>query len=329
MMSKTNAQAEVIELNPEVVKGTLDSWLDGFFALLPNIAVALVLIAVTFFLGKMIRKSAIGLAARRDRENLGEMLGSFAKWSVYVMGSLLAATIVVPSLRPGDLIAGLGIGTVAIGFAFKDILQNWLAGILILLKRPFTNGDQIEVDDYAGTIEHIDSRATIIKTFDGQRVIIPNSQLYTNSVLVKTAYRYRRSEYDVGIGYGDDMGRAKDAILKSLRELKEVTDEHDIEVLPWDLAASWVTLRVRWWTDTDQFSVVTARAAVIAAIKQTLDAEGVDMPYETVVNLFHDQTDELDGRRDQQREGWPVPANGAPKSRWQLRADLTKETKPA
>lgn len=285
-MAKPVAAAEPIELNPGLLAQKLDQWLDGFVVLLPNMAVALVVVILSVIAGKVAARSLGSVATRRDRGNLGEILGTFVKWAIYVWGTLIAATIIIPSLKPGDLIAGLGIGTVAIGFAFKDILQNWLAGVLILIKRPFRPGDQIEIDEFSGTIEHIDSRATMIRTFDGQKVIIPNSQLYTSPVLVKTAYRYRRSEYDVGIGYADDIGKARDVILAALHKVIEVTEDKQIEVLPWDLGASAVVLRVRWWTDTQQHNVVASRAAAIEAIKNALDAEGIDMPYDTIVNLF-------------------------------------------
>ena len=130
----------------------------------------------------------------------------------------------LPTLSPGDLIAGLGVSSVAIGFAFKDILQNWLAGLLILLRQPFEINDQIEVNGREGTVERIETRATIIKTYDGQRLVIPNSDIYTDAVLVKTAYDKRRSQYDVGIGYGDNIGEACDVIRKALSEVEGVQE---------------------------------------------------------------------------------------------------------
>lgn len=93
---------------------------------------------------------------------------------------LIASVIIFPSVKPSTVISSLGIGSVAIGFAFKDILQNLLAGILLLINRPYRRGDQIVVKDYEGTVEHIQSRATLIKTYDGRRVIIPNSDVYTS-----------------------------------------------------------------------------------------------------------------------------------------------------
>jgi len=148
------------------------------------------------------------------------------------------------------------VSSVAIGFAFKDILQNWLAGLLILIRQPFEIGDQIEVNGYEG-------RESI--KIDG------------------------------------------------------VESNPAPDVFAWDLAASWVTLRARWWTDSQRGNVVKQRSDVIRAVKHALDAAAIDMPYETKVHLFHDQTEETDGDRAGQREGWPSPKDSdAPKPRYQV-----------
>lgn len=238
------------------------------------------------------------------------MLGSLIRWLIVLLGALLALTIVIPSLRPGDLLAGLGIGSVAIGFAFKDILQNWLAGLLILIQRPFKVGDQIVVNDYEGTVEWIEIRATIIAQYDGRRAIIPNAEVYSNAVTVNTARPTRRSDYDVGIGYGDDIEAARAAILEALAGVDGIEAKPAPEVLVWDLAASAVVLRVRWWTKSVRTDVVHVKAAVLEAIKHALDAAGIDMPFDTQVLLLHDQTEETDGKRGRQREGWPRRPGG-------------------
>ncbi len=314
-----------IDINPEVALQRVDSWVDGAVRMLPNIVTALIVMLAFWGLALLARALAGKWARHRGRDNLGEMLGGFTKWAVLSLGFLLAATILVPTLSAGDVIAGLGIGSVAIGFAFKDILQNWLAGLLILLRQPFENGDQIEINGHEGTVEKVASRATLIRTYDGERVVIPNSDIYTNVVRVKTAYEKRRSQYDVGIGYGDDIERARAAIAKALADIPAVEADPAPEVLAWDLAASWITLRVRWWTDTRRANIVHARAAVITAIRAALDKERIDMPYETQVHLLHDQTEAADGDRAAQREGWPVAPGGAPEPHWQAEARAAQD----
>ncbi|HEV7415643.1 MAG TPA: mechanosensitive ion channel family protein [Tianweitania sediminis] len=296
---------QAVNLDPAYMLDKVESWVVGFQRLLPNIAVALVVFALFFLVGWLVRRSFLRWAALHDRDNLGDVLGSFLRWIIVAAGTLIALTIVIPSLKPGDLVAGLGIGSVAIGFAFKDILQNWLAGLLLLIRQPFRPGDQIVVKDYEGTVQRIETRATIIKTYDGRSAIIPNADVYSNAVIVNTAHQTRRSDYDVGIGYGDSIDEARAAILEAVSGIDGVEANPAPEALVWDLAASTVNLRVRWWTNSVRTDVVHVKAQVLEAIKKALDAAGIDMPFETQVMLVHDQTDEDDGIRGKQREGWP------------------------
>jgi len=317
-----------IDLNPTYMLEQIDGWLDGFVRVLPNIGVALVALIISWFIARWVGAGIRRGATRRDRDNLGEVLGSFTRWGVFLFAILLALTIIIPSLSPGDLVAGLGVSSVAIGFAFKDILQNWLAGILILLRQPFEIGDQIVSQGHEGSVERIESRATIIKTYDNQRVVIPNSDIYADAVVVRTANEYRRSEYDIGVGYGDDMDEAIVLIKEALSEVEGVVSDPEPEALPWGLDASWVTIRARWWTRSDRATVVRMTARVMPAIKRKLDAAGIDMPYETAVMLFHDQTEETDGDRRRQREGWPPPREGeVPRSRRDTDWRERKETR--
>ena len=286
--------------------GQVDSWVDGAIRLLPNICVALAVLLVFFLIGLLSGHLVTKHLTKRGRSNLGEVLGSLVKWTVILVGFLLAATIVMPSLKPGDLVAGLGVGSVAIGFAFKDILQNWLAGLLILLRQPFAIGDQVKVGEFEGTVFRIETRATLIDTFDRQRVVIPNSDIYTNAIVVSTAHDSRRSEYDVGIGYGDNIGEACEVIRDALLTTDGVLKQPAPEALPWELAASWVTIRARWWTMSKQTDVTQVKAKVVQSIKEALDAADIDMPFETQVHLFHNQTDDADIDPARRREGWPA-----------------------
>ncbi|WP_437640516.1 mechanosensitive ion channel family protein [Sorangium sp. So ce854] len=215
-------------------------------ASLPSLGIALAVFAVFYIAGKLLRTTIRRVAMRQRRsQNLGLVLGRLTQGAMFILGALVACVILFPNFTPSSLLQFLGIGSVAIGFAFRDVLQNYLAGILLLLTEPFRIGDQIRFGNYEGTVEEIQTRATFIKTYDGRRVVIPNSELFTNSVMVNTAFDVRRLEVDVGVGYGDDIERAKP----------------------------------------------------------------------TTQVLFHDQTEETDGDRSRQREGWPAGEGPAPRPR--------------
>ncbi len=277
----------------------------GFFWILPNIGIGFAIFLLFLLAAWAIGRTVAALLRRRGRANLGELLGGFCRWAVILFGLLVFATIVFPSIKPADLLATLGIGSVAIGFAFKDILQNWMSGLLILFRQPFRVGDEIVSGSFEGRVEGIEARATMLRTYDGQRVVIPNTDIYTGAVVVRTAFAASRSEYDVGIGYGDDIQTACAIILRTLAEVEGVEPEPAPEALPWALDASTINIRVRWWSGSRRREVVATRGRVILAVKRAFDAAGIDMPFPTQVMLFHDQTEDADGNRTRQREGWP------------------------
>jgi small-conductance mechanosensitive channel len=304
----------------------IEGFIEGFFWILPNLGIALVVFLLFVLMAWGARRTVMHVLQRRSRGDLGLLLGGFVKWGLIVLGLLVVATIVFPSVKPADILATLGIGSVAIGFAFKDILQNWLSGLLILYRQPFRRGDQIKSGDFEGTVEHIEARATLIRTYDGQRVVIPNADIYTRAVTVRTAFPQRRSEYDVGIGYGDDVERACREILSVLTHVEGVAQDPAPEAIPWELDASTVNLKVRWWSDSKRTDVVHTRGRVIAAVKRALSEAGIDLPFPTRVVLFHDQTEASDGDRTRQREGWPAGAS-PPKPRHLNEVVVDRSTK--
>jgi small-conductance mechanosensitive channel len=286
---------------------TIQGLIDGFLAMLPRLLLALVLVALFYVVGKTVRAVIRRNARRRGEQRTLELaIGRLAQAAILLVGLLVAVTAAFPSFTPANLVSTLGIGGVAIGFAFKDIFQNFLAGILILVTRPFRVGDQIRFKDYEGTVEDIQTRATFIKTYDGRRVIIPNGELYTNSVTVNTAFEQRRWQYDIGIGYGDDVERARAIILSALQEAEDVSPDPKADVILVDLADSTVNLRARWWTRSQMADGLNAQDRVLTRVKQALTEAGIDLPFPTQQLLLHDQTEATDGDRRRQREGWPA-----------------------
>jgi small-conductance mechanosensitive channel len=184
------------------------------------------------------------------------------------------------------------------------------------LTESFRIDDQIAFKGFEGTVEDIQTRATTIRTYDGRRIVIPNSELFTNSVTVNTAFDNRRLEYDVGIGYGDDIERAKKLILEAMHSVDVVLKDPAPNVLVMELAESSVNIRARWWINPPRRADdLYSRDLVLCAIKNKLTANGIDLPFPTQQILFHDQTEETDGDRSCQREGWSAGTKEVPKQR--------------
>ncbi|MEO1290669.1 MAG: mechanosensitive ion channel family protein, partial [Chloroflexota bacterium] len=247
---------------------------------LPAFGFALVIYFIGYRLSKPIASGVENILERANRsQSLRLIVKRLVRWTVVILALLLASTIALSGLEPAELISLLGIGSVAIGFAFRDIFENFLAGILILFTEPFKIGDQIIAGSYEGTVEDIQIRATLLRTYDNRRVVIPNSDLFTDSVTVNTAYAYRRSEYDVGIGYNDNIEAAQDLCLRVMSDIEGVLDNPAPDTFMTEMGDSAVVFRVRWWTDPQIGSVLKVQNKVLRTIKNRLTEEGFDIPY--------------------------------------------------
>src|SRR6266853_37287 len=198
--------------------------IDSIMARLPSLVVAIAVFVLFYtlsiFVGRIIRS-----ATRAHRQNLGMAFARLIGAGIILLGFLVAFSIVAPSFQAGDLIKVLGIGSVAIGFAFQNILQNFLAGLLLLWAEPFRVGDEIKLDPYEGTVEEIQARATMIRTYDGRRIVIPNADLFTHSVIINTALDTRRWEYDLNLKGVQDLDEIKSRIIEIVSKAQGVLPE--------------------------------------------------------------------------------------------------------
>lgn len=296
----------------------LNSMRDLAAEMTPNVIIALIFLIFIFLMSKLVKKSIASIMGKSAAyTNLAKVLARVASIIINMLGVLIASGIIFPSVTPANLFSLLGVGGVAIGFAFKDIFQNFLSGILILLLQSFKIGDQIEVDGVEGTVEDIEIRATVIRTYDNRKVIIPNSNLFTNKVTINTAYDKRRISVFIGIGYGDDISQAKQVILDTVSKIDGILKDPSPYVLVINYGGSSVDLEIRFWLSPPRrLDILQMQDAVMEALKPALFQAGIDLPFPTQQILFHDQTEETDGDRKTQREGYPSRGEKDPKSRF-------------
>lgn len=248
---------------------------------IPYLIVASLVFVIFWVLSIFFKKAVTRiLGSRKHHQNLVTVFRRVGSALILFLGFMVAMIIAVPSFTPGKLIGALGIGSVAIGFAFKDIFQNLLSGILLLLSEPFRIGDQIISGNFEGTVEDIQIRATTIRTYDGRKVVIPNSQLYTSTMTVNTAYSQRRLEFDVGIGYENNIIDAQQVILSVLKAAPTVSKLAEPSVITTALADSSVVLRVRWFIDDGtQTNRVASINEVIILVKEALEKANISIPF--------------------------------------------------
>lgn len=253
----------------------------GFMERIPYFVAALLVILIFWFLSIVFKKVVYKLLGSRIRhQNLVKVFQRVGGALILFIGLMIAMVVALPGFTPAKLIGALGIGSVAIGFAFKDIFQNLLSGILLLISEPFRIGDQIVSGEYEGTVEDIKIRATTIKTYDGRQVVIPNSDLYTSALTVNTAYKQRRLQVAVGIGYEDDIEAAKAEIIQALDKVDSVSKKAEPSVIATGFGDSTIDLMVRWFIeDGTQANKVASIHQVIVEIKKALDTAGVNIPF--------------------------------------------------
>ena len=262
-----------MNLNFGKLSDSAQHMIDSIMARLPSLVVAIAVFVLFYilsiFVGRIIRS-----ATRAHRQNLGMAFARLIGAGIILLGFLVAFSIVAPSFQAGDLIKVLGIGSVAIGFAFQNILQNFLAGLLLLWAEPFRVGDEIKLDPYEGTVEEIQARATIIKTYDQRRVVIPNADLFTHSVIVNTAFDIRRWEHDLTVKSAENFEELRSVIVNAVKRVAAVLSDPGPEALLVDLGdpgSNILKLRILWWTKSPrQHEMLTSYDSVLTAIRQAL-----------------------------------------------------------
>jgi small-conductance mechanosensitive channel len=254
-----------------------------FFQNLPSYLVAIVLFTATLVLSNVARRW-IKESIRRKVEDpeTQELMARIARWTVLILGTLTALNQ-IPGIDVTSLLTGLGVLGFTIGFALQDIARNFIAGLLLLMRQPFSVGDAVEIAGHAGTVMDIRTRDTVIKTWDGVMEIIPNLDIYTNPIVNYSELPLRRRTVMIGLGYGEDVHRAKDLFLRAVRDTEGVQGNPAPEILTEELGDSALTIAARFWVNQETDNLFAVHSDVVEAINRTAEEEGMDLPYPTQI----------------------------------------------
>ncbi|MGB5981669.1 MAG: mechanosensitive ion channel family protein [Nonlabens sp.] len=266
----------------EVVESTT-SFYENFIAFLPRLGLGLAIIV----LGVLVA-SALGRFTRARVRNATQdpLMSRFLGKAIRFVGIIIFVMIALRAAGLGDISAGIlataGASAVVLGFAFKDIGQNFIAGVILSFNRPFNMYDTVEIGDNFGRVKALEFRHTKLKTFDGKDVYIPNADVITLPVTNYTEDGFFRWDFVVGVDYDDDLNQAKQTILQTLRADPAVIsdEEHVNYVIEDELATSTVNLRVFFWVDTKDFGRVAniTKGRVIGEVKYALMDQGFYLP---------------------------------------------------
>lgn len=250
--------------------------------LLTQTAAALLVAAVVILVGRAFQPLVRRYLARTGRPSRTRVFTALYRLAVVVVGVLLALTLAFPSVRVADVLASLGIVSVAIGFAFKNVLENLLAGVLLLLRDPFRSGDQIRVGEAEGTVEGVTVRETLLRTYDGQRVLIPNGQVYTSPLEVRTHYPYTRVGFVLAFPADTDLRGLLPRLLELLRQLTP-SAAPDPDVVVTSVRDGAVEMELRLWSPAPRSEMTRTIHEAITATLDQLAALGVAVDEPAIV----------------------------------------------
>ena len=255
--------------------------------MLPQFAIALVVIVITWLLAKGGRKIAQKLIGSTEvRPSLLTLIETVITVLIWILGLFIAATIILPGLTAGSILAGLGIGAVAIGFAFQDIFENFLAGVLIMVREKMRIGDVIECEGISGKVEQITLRETYVRKLSNEVTIVPNSILFKNPVEIFTDDPGRRHEVVCGVAYDVDLDEAAKVIEDAVKGCDKVDQARGVDIFAKEFNSSSVDYLIRWWSGSKPRDGHESRDQVVRAVKAALDKAGIEIPFPYVTHTF-------------------------------------------
>jgi small-conductance mechanosensitive channel len=259
----------------------LEAWGAQAVLMLPNMFVALVLLILTFYIAGLVRN---WLGKFINRFSHSAALNNLILTLLYI-GMLMVGFFFVLSVLNLDrvvisLLAGVGIIGLALGFAFQDIAANFISGVIIAVQKPFRVGDNIETNDYFGTIERISLRTIDIRQVTGELVKLPNKMVFENPLTNFSVYGTRRIDLEVGVSYAEDLERVQEIVIEALEDVKSRVKTKGIEVMFDAFGDSSINFKARFWiTYHRQVDYVGAKSDAIIRIKKAFDANEILIPF--------------------------------------------------
>lgn len=265
----------------EDVMQTLTSWAEGLAASIPNILAALAVVTLfALVAGPLSRLISGAVRGVSESAAISRLSGRLSRYGIILAGTFVALGILGLDKTVTSLLAGAGVVGIALGFAFQDIAANFVAGVTMGIRHPFSIGDVIETNGFMGHVRQINLRSTVLETFDGQQVIVPNKDVFTNSLTNFYATGLRRVELEVGISYDDDIEKACELAKAAVSSFDFLAEGKSVDVIANGFGGSSIDLKVLYWIaypgDT---SYLSALHHGIVAVKKAFDAEGIEIPF--------------------------------------------------
>lgn len=261
----------------------LEAWRQQLVLMLPNLIIAGVILVITYFTAKQLRRAAENLLNRVSHSAaLNNLVAGLVQTGTLLIGIFFVLSILRLDKTVTSLLAGVGIIGLALGFAFQDIAANFISGVIIAVRRPFGVGDVIQTNEHFGTIERINMRTIDLRRVTGELVKVPNRKVFENVLINFTHYGIRRIDLRLGVAFAEDLEHVQEVVKRAVTGIKGMVANREVEVVYEEFGDSAVYCLVRFWIQYDrQTDYVYAKSDAIIKIKKAFDAAGIQIPFPT------------------------------------------------
>lgn len=265
----------------EQITGKVMSWWDAFIGMIPNMAVALVLFIIFLISAKLIQKVFLKLFRKSSQNRaLENLFGTIVYYVVIGTGLFIILGVLQLDKAVTSLLAGVGVVGLALGFAFQDIAANFVSGIILAFRTPFQVGHIVQISNFMGTVTRTNLRVTVIKTFQGQEVYIPNKDVLQSPIENFSVLGQRRIDLGVGISYGDDLNKVQDLVIGTIKNLDGVIRHEDMIFTYNAFGDSSINFDIMFWIEyPDNPGYLRMRSKAIMAIKEAFDQNDITIPF--------------------------------------------------
>jgi len=265
----------------KLIEEKLGGRFDVVISHIPNFIVAVIIAILFSFIARLAGKGMKNVLRRSlDSTQIADLMASIFKVIVLSVGVFIALDFMGLKSTVTSLLAGAGIVGLAIGFAFQDMTENLIAGIAMGIRKPFKAGDVIETDNVFGSVHSINLRNTLIESFYGQLILVPNKILFRNVLRNYSTLGVRRIEVPVGISYADDIEKASEVIVDKINQFDFVIRKNETAVYAEGFGDSSINLLVWFWIKyPGEPDFMTVRHKGVVAVKQALDAADISIPF--------------------------------------------------
>jgi len=265
----------------DLIVNKLISWTEELITMLPNFALAIIVLVAFVFAGRLIRNLFSKILFKTlNNASLSSIISKIIYIVIITIGSFAALSLMNLDKTVTSLLAGAGILGLALGFAFQDIATNFIAGFFMAIRRPFKIGQVIHCEGHSGVIKHIEIRTTEISSFQGQEVIIPNKLLFQNPLINDSENIYKRIDLEVGVSYGEDLERVREVSIQAVRNIPNIQKEKEISLVYKEFGASSINFTLMVWVEfKSQMEFLKSRSEAIISIKKAYDKEDIMIPF--------------------------------------------------